>query len=112
MLKLIANYPVRATAFSWALVISLGCLLGKILGTVIGKSLFNMPVTSLVEAERTGLGIGLVAGGMVSGFLTTFLLRSKFQVRNVHYLIGTVGWLVAMLIAIAVISYIGPLFAD
>ena len=112
MLKLVDNNPVRMTAVSWALALSSGYILGKTFGTIIGKLIFAMPVASLWEAEYSGIAVGLVVGSMVSGFLTTFILRSKFQVRNVHYLIGTVGWLIAMLIAIAIMSYIGQLFAD
>ncbi len=112
MWKLIATYPIRMTAFSWAVSISLGYLLGKTLGEVVGQFIFHMPVASLWEAENTGIAIGLVVGSMVSGFLTTFILRSKLQVRNVHYLIGTAGWLVAMLIAILIMFFIGQSFAD
>lgn len=112
MSKFMTTYPVRMTAFSWALAISSGYLIGKTLGGVIGKFVFHMPAASLWEAEYVGIGIGLVVGSMAGGFLTTFMLRSKFQVRNVHYLIGIVGWLVAMLIAILIMSYTGQLLGD
>jgi hypothetical protein len=112
MWKVIANHPVRMTAFSWALALSSGYLLGKTIGTVIGKFMFDMPVASLWETENAGIAVGLVVGSMVSGLLTTFILRSKFQVRNVHYLISAVGWLVAMLIAVVIMFYIGQTLAD
>jgi membrane protein CcdC involved in cytochrome C biogenesis len=112
MLKHIAAYPVRMTAISWALALSAGYLIGKTLGAVTGSFMFHMPAASLWQAENIGIGIGLAIGSMVSGFLSTFILQSKFQVRKAHYLIGAIGWLAAMLIALLIMSLISQVFAD
>ena len=112
MMKIVATYPVRLTAISWGLSISSGYLIGKTIGAVVGKVVFHIPMTGLWEAENTGIAIGVAVGSMVSGFLTTFILQSKFKVRKVHFLISTLGWLVAMLLAILIISFVSQIFGD
>ena len=99
MLMLISAHPVRITAISWGLVISSGYLIGKTAGGFWG-------------AEYTGTGIGVTLGSMAGGLLTTFILQSKFQVRKAHYLISAIGWLIAMLMALLIISFIGQALAD
>ena len=100
------------TAISWGFAIAAGYLIGKTLGAVVGRTIFHIPMASLWEAENTGMAIGVAVGSMVSGFLTTFILQAKFPVRKVHFLIGTMGWFVAMLIAIFIISFLSQIFVD